>query len=204
MLTIRLEGISKVDAALAPDLVRKAAIYAVNDTARGVRTEASRAIREVFNLGRERVDREVKNIRMASFSEMEAIIRAQGRPIGLTNFGAKWVRNVAGRSRSTTAKVSKVGKRMAKNTGVSVRIFRGKTTLLPHAFMGRGRRGNEDGGGSLHVFQRRNANRGSLINKASITIASMFAQERVMTRLQATADSIMQRRFDHHFKRLMK
>lgn len=204
MLSVTIKGMDDFLKSFDPKKISNVASYAINDAARQTRTEASSAIREVFNLKKQRVDKEVRNISMSTREDLAAVIRAAGQPIGLTNFDAKWVRNVRGKARTTSKKKSTVGKRASKRQGVSVKIMKGRLTYLPHAFMGRGRRGQEDGAGSLHVFQRRDLKRwdSPIFNMASITIASMLKQELTMPRVLAKADAVLNARFKHHLKRL--
>jgi hypothetical protein len=188
---------------LDPKTIALAASRAINEAARQTRTEASKLIRQKFNLPAARVNKEVQNIKLSTRSDLSAIIRAEGRPIGLTNYGATWVRG----NRVTTAKMSRTTKRAGRNQGVSARIKKGQApTRLPNAFIARGRRGKVDGAGALHVFQRRDPNnpRSPLINRATITIASMMANKQVMDRLIKKAGDVLERRFAHHLDRLMK
>lgn len=205
MISIKLDGYEKAVRRFDKKVVDKAATRAVNDAARASRTETSRAIRDRFNVKAKRLSKEVKNVRLARPSNVEAEVKAEGRPIGLMNFGAKWVRNVGGQARTTTATRSRVAKRRSKNTGVTVTIEKGQRTILPNAFIGRGRRGAVDGAGAMRVFQRTNLknNRSGLMSKSSITIASMMRQERVMTRVIKRAGDVLNTRFKHHLSRLL-
>lgn len=204
-ITISVTGLEEAKKALDSRKILQAVSLAINDTARQVRTEAADAIREKFNLPAARVKKEVRNIKFSTRSDLKAVIMAQGRPIGLTNFGAAWVRNVDGKARTTTAKKSTVAKRKSGKEGVRVQILRGKTTWLPGAFIGAARRGKTDGAGALHVFQRieKNNSNSPLVNRATITIASMMAQEQVMRRMIKKAEAVLERRFQHHIDRLL-
>ncbi len=206
MITLKAKGIEAALKSIDSISVRKAAQFAVNESAKQGRTEASYAIRDIYNLGKRRVDDEVRNIQMATGENLEAVIKAEGRPIGLMNFGAKWVRNVGGSARTTDGKKSTKGKRAKKSTGVFVKTLKGKTTHLPQAFIGRGRRGATDGAGAMHVFQRRDLenSQGGIINKAMITIASMLERQDVMARVQKKVLSVVDERFRYHLRRLTK
>ena len=206
MITIEVKGIKEAMASLDPKKVTQAAMMAINEAAKQTRTEASTAIRQKFNLPAARVNKEVTNLSMATRSDLSAIIQAKGRPIGLTNFGAKWIRNVGGRAVTTTKTKSTMGKRRTKTGGVTAAIERGKTTRLPSAFIAAGRRGKVDAAGALQVFQRRDLNKSSspIINRATVTLASMMANDRVMKRLVKKANEVIDRRFAYHLDRLMK
>lgn len=206
MITIEVKGIKEAMAALDPKMVALAASLAINEASRQTRTEASVAIREKFNLPAARVNKEVRNLSMSTRANLTAVIQAKGRPIGLTNFGAKWVRNVGGRAVTTTKTKSTIGKRLTRTGGVTAQIERGKTTRLPNAFIAAGRRGKVDGAGALQVFQRRDLTKGNsqIINRATVTLASMMANDRVMKRLINKASEVIDRRFAYHLDRLLK
>jgi len=121
-------------------------------------------------------------------------------------YGAKWVRNVAGKARTTTAYKKTVGKRRSKSTGVVVVVEKGKTTRLPNAFIARGRKGTVDGAGSMGVFQRSDLSRSNspLIRKASVTIASMFEQKNVEQRTINKIYTVLDREFRRQLDRLIK
>lgn len=202
MIKVKLEGVEEALKQFDPKTVQRAARMAINDAARQTRTEAQRGIRDVWNLKADRVRKEVTNLSMASNAKLEATISAQGRPIGLPNFGAKWIRNVNGQARTTTKDRSTISKRMAKQTGVRVTIEKGTTTMLSKAFMAPGRRGTTYGAGALLVFVRSGPGRNApLINKATVTIATMFGQPRVMERATKRAQEVLARRFQYHIDR---
>ena len=206
MIEIKLKGLDELMKSLNPQTISRAASLAINEAAKQARTEASSSIREKFNLPAARVNAEVRNVSLSTTRNLTAIIRAQGRPIGLTAFGAKWTRNVGGKARTSTATTSSVGKRQAKATGVTARIQKGTMTRLPNAFIARGRRGKVDGAGAMQVFQRKDLSRwdSPLINRAVITIASMMGNQRVLERMIKRASEVLDRRFAHHIERLMK
>ena len=201
MISIKMTGIKEAMNSLDPKKVTTAARMAINEAARQTRTEASGAIREKFNLPSTRVNKELKNLKMATGADLTAVIQAEGRPIGLVNYGATWVRG----TRVTTGKMSKTTKRAGKNQGVTVKILKGPVTRLPSAFIARGMRGKTLGAGALQVFQRRGTSRNApLVNMASITLPSMMNQDRVMQRVIKKAQEVMDRRFNYHLERLLK
>lgn len=206
MITVKLEGLDKALRSLDSGVVRKAAYMAINKAASGAKTEGNRAIRDKFNIKKPRLDKAMTNFRMASSNDLSAVIKAESRPIGLINFGARWVRNVGKRARTTTATKSSVAKRRSKDTGVLVSVEKGKTTRLKNAFIGRGRRGNEDGGGVLRVFQRADKSRSNshLMSKSSVTVASMFGQKNVEERMVKKIGETFDKEFSRQLDRLLK
>ena len=97
-LEIELKGLKEAMESLSAKHVERAARMAINKSATAGRTEASKAIREKFNLPVARVNAEVKNIRIVRIGSLPAIIRAEAWPISLTAFGAKYVCNDYGGS----------------------------------------------------------------------------------------------------------
>ena len=200
MLEFKLDIDEKSLSFLDPKWVDMAATKALNDAARSARAEASRSIRQKFNISASRVNKEIRNIKFAKRGDLHAIIQASGRPIGLTHFGARWTRNVGKTARTTTSKKSMIAKRRSKQTGVKVKILKGKMTHLSGAFIGRARRGKVDGAGGLHVFER--TKRG-LINKAVITLPSMMSQENVIKSMIDKANEVFEKRFWYHYNRYL-
>ena len=197
MLSVKLEGFDKAMRWLDPKKVEKAAARAINDAASRSRTEASKAIRDRFSIKAKRVNQEVKKIGLARVSNLEAEVRAEGRPIGLMNFGAK-VQSARGRRKSG-------GSSRSRGRGVAITVEKGRKFVLPNAFIARGRSGSVDGSGAKRVFQRSNLqnNRSGLMSKSSITIASMMKQERVMIRVLKRVDDVLNARFKHHLSRFL-
>ncbi len=203
---VELRGLEEALRSLDPRIVERAARPSINKAAKAGRTEASTAIRDKFHLPAARVNKEVKNLSMARTGQLSATIRAAGRPISLTAFGAKYVRNAYGRARTTTAKKSTVSKRSSRKTGVFVTIDkRSGKQHFPYAFMARGKRGGGDGGygqGGLLVFYRNR--RGGLTHQAAITLASMFAQRHVQIRVMNKIGKVWDKEFPRQLERLMK
>ena len=73
---------------LPQNLTDKAMVRALNRTAITVRAEASRRIRERYNL-KSRVLKDQIRIRNATRAELRAVVQASGRPIPLVEFDAR-------------------------------------------------------------------------------------------------------------------
>ena len=201
---VKVEGIEEALIMYSPKTVRKAAQLSMGRAVSKARTQASRAIRDVYNIKAARVNKELNKVSIFSTGLAEISIIAKGRPIGLMNFNAKWVRNVNGRARTTTSKKSTVAKRQSSKTGVTVKIVKSHSTRLEHAFIGTGRRGEIKGAGAQHVFERidlkdRNS---PLRNRATITIASMFKRDDVMERTMNAFDESFGPEFERQLQRL--
>jgi len=198
MIGIKVEGVEKTLKVLSPKRIPSAARMAINDGARAGRTTAGKGIRERWNIKAAKLNDELKNIKMATNSNLVAIIQAKGRPISLTYFDAKWTRG----RRVTTGKSSKTLKRAASSGGVTVRILKGQVTRLPHAFIAATRAGKT--GTYLGVFQRSGDDRLPIVNKAAVTIATMFNQKPIFDRTVETIIDRAESRFEHHLSRDIK
>lgn len=199
-LNIQLKDFDRALRHMDPATVRKAGLMSMRETTRAGRVAASKSIRTVFNLKAKDVNKELRALKVMATGDLVGIIEAKGRPINLVKFGAKWERG----RRVTTGTKSYTKKRATKSGGVSVRIHKGKKTVLKHAFIARGRRGSADGAGGLFVFQRATTNQYPLVNKASITIASMLMQPRTLTDTGKAVEARWSSRFPHHLERLRK
>lgn len=196
MIDIKVDGIDDVMKSLDSRKVTRAARLAINEGARAGRTTASKAIRSHYNIKTAKVNKELRNVKLATLSDLTAILSAKGRPISLTYFGAKWTRG----RRVTTGTSSRVTKRASRSGGgVTVRILRGRTTRLPHAFIATTKAGKSDT--HTGVFERSGRSRLPIQSKATITIASMFSKENVLSKTIKSILDRIDKRFKHHLDR---
>jgi len=197
MISVKLEGLKEVLAALDPKRATKAASMALNDAARAGRAEAGREIRRKFNIKADKLNSELRNVRFASADSLTAMIQAKGKPISLTYFGAKEVRDIKGRGVLVqTRKSGRMMKRSRSARGVSVQITKGKTTSLPKSFIATTKSGH------IGVFRRIGKSRLPIVDMATITIATMFAQENVQAVTINAVKAKWAERLQHHFDRL--
>jgi len=199
-LGIKLDGFERALRRHDPRIVQRAGVRTMRETTRSARTAASKSIRSVFNIRASDLNKELRSLKVVATGDLVGIIEAKGRPINLIKFGARWERG----RRVTTGTKSFAKKRATSRSGVSVRIHKGKTTVLQHAFIARGRRGSVDGAGGLFVFQRSTDKRYPIENRASITSASMMMQQRVLRDVGSSVADTWGRRFPHHLERLLK
>jgi len=119
-----------------PAATSKAAVLAINKTARRARTAASREIRKQVSLTAGYLNKEERLwiSRFAKQSNLTAKISARVRPTSLVTFGAK--------------QLSRAGKRKPKvNAGISVKVKRGGSRRkIRQAFFMRLKRGKSQGG----------------------------------------------------------
>jgi len=197
-VSVSIKGLDKALLMLDEKKVRRAARMAVNDGVVTGRKVASQEIRKMWNIKAARINKELRKIKAPTNADLTGIIRAKGKPISLVHFGAKHVR---GRMTTTGTKSTR-SKRSKKVGGVFVQIRRGKKTRLPHAFIATTRAGKT--GIHIGVFQRSGKNRLPIQSQASVTIATMFDQRRVMIPTLKQIDDRMNKRFDHHLDRLLR
>ena len=193
-LNIKINGLDKALLMLdGKKIVIPAARMAVNEAVTTGRAALGREIRKVWNLKTTLTRKQITKGQKATNATLASSIRISGGPIDLIHFRAVWRR---GRI-NTTGKKSTMNKRSTKNGGVFVTIERGKKTRLPHAFIARA-------GGHIGVFERKGKIRLPVMNRASITVASMVLQDRVMIPTVKQISERMNRRFLHHLDRLLK
>ena len=198
MITVEVKGVREVLTIFDPKKVTAAARMALNDAARSARTEADRGIRKEWNIRAAKSRQELRAIKFAKGNDLEAIVRAAGRPISLTYFGAVEARK-SGRGVVIKNQAGQKAQRRSKlGSGVTVQIERGKTTRLPNAFI------QTLGSGHRAVLQRKGKARLPVVNKAVVTLATMFGQNRVMNATERIALAKLEQRFDHHLDRLLR
>jgi len=110
---IRLEGFSEADRFLAglPRRARSILSQTLNDGAKHAATEATRRVRETWNI-KIRAAKAQLPITRSNAETLRATIRVKGGPIALMAFGPKQTRR-----------------------GISIKVRRGKQTVLRHAFL---------------------------------------------------------------------
>lgn len=216
MLSVQLEGIEEARRSFGSKIVDRAARLSINESARTGRKEAGKEIRARWNLKARKVNSELRNIQFATGGDLTAVIQAKGRPISLIHYGAKQLgvsrlwSNLLGTRRGyvhnksiSLSKDGLVSKNLsnrqikAGKRGVEVNILRGEKTFLRGAFIAPTKNGY------IGVFRREGRKRLPVRNLSTITIASMFAQEKVQ---EVTIDAVggrFQLRFNHHIDRLM-
>ncbi|AMV72219.1 hypothetical protein DBW_1865 [Desulfuromonas sp. DDH964] len=208
MFTVDLDGFDQaIEAALNPNKIRTAARMALNEAARAGRTEASKAIRSHWNIAPSKVNKEVKNIKAATNGDLTAVISAEGRPISLAYFGAKQVTRVVS---------TRTGKRKVVR-GTTVAIRPGLRISYPKAMMARMANGyfgvfmNQadfyNQGYKYHTPKRGRhrgeRGRSKIVNMATISIRSMFRQDKVRTPTIKAIIAKWNERFGYHVSRMM-
>jgi hypothetical protein len=148
-ISLKIEGLDQVIRNLQRlgQQAPRAIALAVNDTARHVRSEASKGIRAEWNVKAKTI-REAIKTRPATTANPEAQVTASSKPLPLYGFGPRKLKR-----------------------GYSVRIKKGKPpTRLPKTFVATMRSGH------VGLFERMGKRRLPIREKASITIPSQWAQ----------------------------
>jgi hypothetical protein len=195
MVTVKMIGLKEALESMNPAKVTQAASLSLNDAARSGRTEGGREIRARWNVQASKVNAELKNVQFSRRDDLSAIIQAKGRSISLTYFGAKEVRDTKNGVLTQDRRKGKLSSRSSAARGVTVQILRGQTTRLPKSFI------NALKSGYIGVFRRVAGSR-KIVDMSTITIASMFQQERVQERTISAAVAKWKERFAYHLDRL--
>lgn len=141
---------------LRSDLLDKATVKALNRAATSVRSEASKEIRKEYNIKATVAKGQITIIR-ATALKLTATVKASGKRIPLSEFGARWNRNMPG----TSVKVKTKGPRK----------------IVKHAWM------MPTPSGKMGVFRRVGKNRYPVEFLLSVGIAQAFASKAVSEKL---------------------
>lgn len=135
----------------------QATARALNRTATTVRAQASRRIRERYNLKAGAIRAQMR-ISRANRGRLTAEVIASGRPIPLIEFSARQTRK-----------------------GVSVQVIRGRRKVRLHAFVAKMRTGH------VGVFERTSSKRLPIRELFSVSLPSAFTQKEILTSIEQVA-----------------
>lgn len=108
--TFKIEGIDKALKLFDPNVVRKAVRSTVNKLHRQAKTVSSKEVRKVYNISAAELRKKLK-FKTATLSDLTSVIFIHGRPISLSKFKAKQLKN----KMVVTFKVKKQGGRQRIN-----------------------------------------------------------------------------------------
>lgn len=154
------------------ELADKAILRALNRTADNVRAEAVRRIRETYTLKAGTV-RGQMSISRAWSGKLEAAVSANGRPIPLYEFSARWT---------------------PRMDGASFAVKRGQRKTLKNTFIA------TMDSGKTGVFERRGTKRLPIDQKYSIGIPGMFGAKEVQDVLKEIAFSQFDKNLSQQIK----
>ena len=195
---IEIDGLREVMQGLDTPALRKAARQTLADLIGMAKTVTSAGIRAKFNVKKQDLDPRL-TVKLPTYASLTGEIRVAGAPIPLVYFGARQLRDtLAGVQVRDNRGGRKTQRRAKGDRGVTYSLTVEGKKNLPHAFIAFNR-----SFGRYEVFQRKGKARNELRTFRSITIASMFEQERVIEpvtrRIQAEFDG----RFAHHLAYFM-
>jgi hypothetical protein len=168
--------------ALGP-AARSAVARSINRAVTGVRTDAVKEVRQVYNVKAGDV-RKTFTIRRASNRVLAGVAGSSGRRLSLSAFGI--------RPRTASRK------RMPAK-GVSAEVRKGRRKVYPGTFVGRGRRS-----GKLLVFKRKGASRLPVAAQTRLSVPQMIGNENVESKIRENATLRFRRTLAHEIDFTMK
>ena len=163
------------------DRARPLLAKSLNRALRGVRTDASRESRTVYNVKAKQV-RSSFVLQQAGKTNLTASARSRGQPISLRHFGA--------RPRTPEARTPK--------RGVSVKVM-GSRKTIPGSFMAR------MPGGGIGVFRRKQgAGRLPIRRLAGPSVPQMLDHEDVQPQLESGAWQRFEKTLDHEIDHYLR
>jgi hypothetical protein len=155
----------------AAKVIEAAAVRSLNRAATTVRAEASRRIRDRYNLKVSVIKNDLRLVR-ARRGELEAQVIARGAPIPLIQFGARQTR-----------------------AGVSVQVVRSNPrSILRRVFVARMKSGH------VGVYERRGKSRLPIDERYTIGVPTMFAQRQIISALRGVAGERFRRELARELK----
>lgn len=215
IITHKWEGLQDVLESLDSNKAKQGLKRGIKKVGDAVKTLAPKTIRETYNLKKADVDRTFN----VHASDQMVVISSKGRPINLTSFGTKQYGSRGGKRVTTRRVGDNIQSRTRGKAGafggVAAPITRSRTTLLPGAFLAKVKAGNK-GAFNIGVFQRashsmktpyknpyqrktgrpyikthraQQAYRAALINKAFVTVPTLFTGKQVMATVAKYIDT---------------
>lgn len=204
MIEIKLEGVDKALKMFDPDNVRKAANAALNRVAGAGRTEASRLIRQEYNIKASRVNQFLRLEVRAKGYDMEAVISGRGLGIALAYFDAKQAGfKLMGEGAGTmrTKYLSRTGR---KSGDVTVRVKRssGKKVVDPkygnRPFLAQMKSGH------IGVFVRTGQTRKPLEQLLGPGVGGLFGSAKIMQAVKRRINELWSKEFSHQLDYYLK
>jgi hypothetical protein len=207
MIDIKLEGINEALKMYDPKKVITAARQAINRTADSTRTEASRLIREEYNIKATKLNQYLKVETKANGNDLSATISGKGLGLALSYFDAKQAGVMAKTMRIGSNKikalVTKGGKRYGGAVTALVKRAGGRKVIT-------GKYGNkpflaQTSSGHIGVYVRKPGTRMANKKKEQIEqqigpgIGGLFGSKAIMNRIKTTVIN----KFKTEFNRLL-
>ncbi|HAS55434.1 MAG TPA: hypothetical protein DCS42_15525 [Nitrospiraceae bacterium] len=209
LISMRWEGLDAAKAMVDSKKARRGYLSGTKKVGEAVKSLSSKTIRETYNMKKGDVDKAFK-----VEIHHNVIIVCKGRPINLTAFNARQFGSRGGKRVTTKRVGDSIQSRTRGKSGafggIAATIRKDKTTLLPSAFIAKVAAGRK-GAFNIGVFQRTNhamktsyknpyqrktsrpyvkvaraqeAYRAAIVNKAMVTVPTLFNSPRVMDNIR--------------------
>ena len=211
-VSIKVSGIKEAMQALDPKKVVSAGRAALGYTKSSARSKAVQLMTQTWNISKKNLEQTASGKPRIEVSgkvgdDLSAIITFWSGGISLAYFGAKEFRLTVARSKQSAKRMGqKVAKGQKTLIGVRVQTLRGGRVALLRQFFARVKSG---GGAGVHlgVFRRDSAGgryktgNAKMVESASVGIATMVNQPRVLKPLTEHITDTFNKRFAHELKR---
>lgn len=196
-IEMKLEGVEKAMKMYDPNLVRKAANAALNRVAGSARTEASKLIRQDYNIKAARINQFLRVAVKAAGMRMEAVISGRGLGIALAYFdakqkGSKMIGEGAGKFR--TKFLARTGKKLGDVT-VKVKRGSGRKAVGPKynnkPFLAQMKSGH------IGVFVRKSKNRKPIEQLLGPGVGGLFGSAKIMQAVKRKIKELWAKEFKH-------
>jgi len=204
MIEIKLEGVEKAMKMFDPDKVRKAANAALNRVAGSAKTEASRLIRNEYNIKAYTVSRFLHLDIRAQGYNMVAIISGHGMGIPLYYYDAKQagIRLIGeGAGKMRTKFLSRTGRKIGPVT-VKVKRTGGRKIVSPHygikPFIAQMK------GGGISVWVREGGERLPIEKMFGPGIGGLFGSRKIMQKVKQKINEVWSKELNHQLDYYLK
>lgn len=205
MISIKVEGIDALLKTMDPRKVQRAAMRALERTKGQAKTESIRQITKVWNISKRNLEMKASGNPRVQVSgrvnsDLTATITFRSGGISLAYFGARQVMLSKRASKALAVKRGQKYNGAKMQAGVRVQVMKGKTTTL-RQFFGEVRYGKDKAGVHRGVFRRTGKGRLPIAESQSVGVATMVAQDRVMTPLRRFIVETFEKRLQHELTR---
>lgn len=203
-ISIKLNGVDEMLKKFDPAKVRRVAAASLNRGVKSGRTEASSIIRDIWNIKKSDLDRKI-TFQGSLWSNLIATLTVRGEPINLLYFGATQIAGNRSVRLKRKGRISpdaelKTGRAGKGYIGVTAQIQHTHKTVLPKAFIAKGK------GGTPLVLIRSSKVQSKLGRKEGLkavrvkTEASIFKQDRTLDKVVAKIKRQWQKEWDNQVK----
>lgn len=199
-IEMKLEGVEKAMKMYDPNLVRKAANAALNRVAGSARTEASKLIRQDYNIKAARINQFLRVAVKAAGMRMEAVISGRGLGLALAYFDAKQ-KGLKVLSEGSGKMRTKYLSRTGRNRGdVTVKVKRssGRKVVGPkynnRPFL------TQMKSGHIGVFVRQSKARKPIEQLLGPGVGGLFGSAKIMQAVKRRIKEQWEKEFSHQLK----